>query len=75
MTTPSAFSNSLPGTAPARRQYPPSPPPFDPATVGGRDPIEHAARVQRGAADGYDAPVSQHHLERRHGAHGTAGAL
>jgi hypothetical protein len=54
MTTPSAFSNSLPGTAPARRQYPPSPPPFDPATVGGRDPIEHAARVQRGAADGYD---------------------
>lgn len=52
MTAPSAFG-SLPGTAPARRQYPPSPPPFDPATVGGRDPIEHAARVQRAAAEQY----------------------
>lgn len=45
---------TLPGTAPARRAYPPPVPPFDANAVGGRDPIEHAARVERAAADGYD---------------------
>lgn len=44
---------TLPGTAPARRAYPPSPPPFDATTVGGSDPIEHGARVQTAAKEQY----------------------
>lgn len=44
---------ALPGTAPAHKAYPPGTPPYDPTTAGGADPIEHAARVQRAAADQY----------------------
>jgi hypothetical protein len=54
MTAPSAFSSPLPGTSPSRKAYPPSPPPFDPSTVGGNDPIEHALRVQTAAKDQHD---------------------
>lgn len=46
MTAPSAFG-SLPGTAPARKQYPPPLPSYDPVTAGGRDDIEHGFYVQR----------------------------
>lgn len=40
------MTQAFPGTSPARRAYPPPLPPFEAAAVGGRDPIEHAARVQ-----------------------------
>lgn len=43
---------TLPGTAPARRAYPPSPPPFDASTVGGSDP--YALRVQTAAKDQHE---------------------
>ncbi|WP_406817400.1 hypothetical protein [Mycobacterium sp. M23085] len=44
---------TFPGTAPAKRASPPPLPPFDARSVGGGDPIEHAARIQRAAADQY----------------------
>jgi hypothetical protein len=43
----------FPGTAPARRPYPPLLPPLDPSTVGGQDATDRAARLQRVARQQY----------------------